>query len=1776
MLSQTAITMDSSYPVSQSGQANGAATSGGAITLEDSTPPDDPGGDLPSPGAGAIVSCDNGISLSVNAQEVSVSTPFQLTITQSEGGDDWTSVTLPANMTYMTDISDFPGNMLNTQYDESSGTLSFQWDPTAAKTSAIELITFSGDSQTITAVSGDLNGSVQIEPADTSMPNPTAEPTPDITPCATSGSSIDVTADPDPTATPDPTPDDPTDTTDLEPSPILTTPSPGSPPVSIDNGISVSVDAPQVTTGSNYTVTISQGDGGDARTSIMLSSGVIFAGSLPDNMINVDYDFDTGALSFEWDADAAQTAAIKLVTYSTDPQYIEAVSGNLSGRVDFAAGQPLIVALAASTDPVITQVYPLTSSVYAGNDMLFVAILRVTGVMTQVTNPKWNLTVSWPLGNDYYVSGISASGFTDIGTPTPLSFPRLASGTPSINSGALSYTFPSNPDFSAGVYMSIVRVGTYNGTTPGSNAARNPNPLVSLTSAFVSQEYNPASSASAQIISNYRNTFTKTALNPTVSPGGTQTFYLVFQVPTISNTPGAVMLNPNSTITIKDMFPPNFTYTAGSAVIVPGSGSLPINSVSQVTVTGVNQGAGSGAGLQFTFTVPNDKAGLTAGRDSFVKVQFSGTFTNAANNTTPRNYASCQFTYYDGYSPTLYSFVDTSVLANNPTVGLYGHYWVYPALPDTQTIPASQNWPAGRIYQDQQSQNRNRNKMNPDGNIKSGESVTSITASMWEQIRVGPSTGQTATTNRADPDYQLKMVRIDNTQYFMYGNIEIRNTSNPSVVARNLTYDPKAGATNITLDTTTDPNYAYIYVNLAANEYVQEIVMQWNNVPTTDNDANQLHMTCYWYLPLAGTYTFGDRHDIQRYTGAAAGTFASTNPGYLTYGYTQRGLSIALVSANTTPVIGVYPKFQNMDTGVLMTGRQQVQAVCTNESASQVALQLPMYVGVLLDPKIVPVGMTAGGGGSPNPANYDSARFTYSGRTLNAGGTGKTLYVFQFNNAPLVSYLNPGDSFTFWLDVDIDPTLTGTVLQAFFTPGVDFTVLNSDGSFDMSHYPQKVSNTLGVGSLGNTCTMTMDYTLGSQTYGLIAKKYVQGNNDGSNFLPPGNADQNVTDQLSAVGHTSANSTVTYKLWFKNTGIDTLDGFTIVDTFPRTGDYGITANAPSLVPLRLSDFGVNTYSASGEQSLHLTGQIPVNASTVYATGGVTTSVMNSISVQYCTSAQVLNLSNDLNTGSVNGQTYDVYVPVGAATPAWQNSVPNYAAVTAIKITFPSTFKLTQGQEGYITFTMYLSDINMPDSYNLIAWNSFAMIGWAETTMQWTKAIEPPKVGVRLTDVEIPFIKVVQNTGGLALPATNFAFHLVQVADASGTAMANPYTDAQTVTQAGGSFRFDVKNFAPGTYFFKLYEDNVTSPADWTCDTATRVVKVVIPDDNSVPTVTDVSNNAAVTSGNPLVFTNNYTKVNPVDVPVPIKKTIDNPMNFTLPGSTFTIELQEAVDQNGAVKSGGYSASKTFTQAGGSDTFTIPSLLPGTYYYLVSEDPITGAGSQNWRSETSPYVIQVVVPTTGPPTVTRVSDSSAVAAASPAEFRNKYGNNLQDVLIGGLKSVTGSPAVNPTFTYDLKLVRYLDSGGTEKTSTVPAHSDTTTTTGGGAFSFTVSLAGLPSGTYYYTVSERGGNDTGWSYDKRFYLVKVVIDASALTSAVTMYLQAGTDSANPDYNNPGTVVSGSVAAFTNIYNESGPIFPNTGGRGKALYTAMGFVVVSLAGIYSHRRRKGLRFTK
>ncbi|MCL2338068.1 MAG: SpaA isopeptide-forming pilin-related protein [Firmicutes bacterium] len=277
---------------------------------------------------------------------------FALHISQGVGGDARTTLTLAPGLMF---AGSLPANMTEVHYDDATQTLSFAWAPGVPRQAAIQLLTATTASRTVSAVSGNLSGSVTITPAGNSLAAPAGAPAAPAEVAA--GSSV--------TQTPATVPGDTYGPAGSGPA--------GNNPAAPANPAELAAPSAAPTEAPEPGLTP------EPNTVLRDTYGAL-------NTSNVAAASDGG-----------QSGTTAVAPAASRPQA--------------AAPAPA----GAGNGQIQVQVYPLSQSVAPGDELYFVAIMNATGMNSDYTNASWDITLNY---DPAYVSYVGATSFSDLTGPT--------------------------------------------------------------------------------------------------------------------------------------------------------------------------------------------------------------------------------------------------------------------------------------------------------------------------------------------------------------------------------------------------------------------------------------------------------------------------------------------------------------------------------------------------------------------------------------------------------------------------------------------------------------------------------------------------------------------------------------------------------------------------------------------------------------------------------------------------------------------------------------------------------------------------------------------------------------------------------------------------------------------------------------------------------------------------------------------------------------------------------------------------------------------------------------------------------------------------------------------------------------------------------------------------------------------------------------------------------------------------------------------------------------
>ena len=384
-------------------------------------------------------------------------------------------------------------------------------------------------------------------------------------------------------------------------------------------------------------------------------------------------------------------------------------------------------------------------------------------------------------------------------------------------------------------------------------------------------------------------------------------------------------------------------------------------------------------------------------------------------------------------------------------------------------------------------------------------------------------------------------------------------------------------------------------------------------------------------------------------------------------------------------------------------------------------------------------------------------------------------------------------------------------------------------------------------------------------------------------------------------------------------------------------------------------------------------------------------------------------------------------------------------------------------------------------------------------------------------------------GLNSTDETFTFRLTQVTDIGGATAAAPlYTDSTTVT-GSGSFSFVIDGLHPGTYFFRIEEDSEAPPEGWVYDNISRIVQVDVSYD-STPSVSIIYPNGGLT------FNNRY-KPSGGSTTIEGKKRVEG---TDIPNQIFSFKLIQVADIEGTPYTEGEAhMDSEITNGAGTFRFAIKDLIPGTYYYQITEVPDNP--DQGWTYDDSVYIAMVVVKDVGEIEYDiEVSYYKDEADAEEIVFTNHFSPpRSTEVVINGNKKITGVDSTDKEFKFLLE--RVTNESGND--IFLPAYREEASTIGAGEFSFI--LSDLLPGTYHFKITENTDDaDVNWQYDRSIHVITVTVSEE---------LEIKINSSN----------GGNELCFTNKFRPSG-ILPETGGIGTNPFTVAAIVFTSVLIIF------------
>lgn len=306
----------------------------------------------------------------------------------------------------------------------------------------------------------------------------------------------------------------------------------------------------------------------------------------------------------------------------------------------------------------------------------------------------------------------------------------------------------------------------------------------------------------------------------------------------------------------------------------------------------------------------------------------------------------------------------------------------------------------------------------------------------------------------------------------------------------------------------------------------------------------------------------------------------------------------------------------------------------------------------------------------------------------------------------------------------------------------------------------------------------------------------------------------------------------------------------------------------------------------------------------------------------------------------------------------------------------------------------------------------------------------------------------NTGA---PDSTFEFELV---DNNGTVL-------QTRTITGeGEFTFDSITYTDeGTFNYTIREKAGTA-SGWTYDKTNYSVVVTVGDVNGQLEATTKVTKEGTDEPAEIVFDNQYKALS-TNAVISGRKIVST----GAPDSQFTFVL---LDENGNELQ-----SKSMIGDGTFSFDPIPYEEEGVYTYTVEERSNNATG---WTYDDTRYTVVVTVTDQGGQLVaTPVTTIEGTTEPTEIVFTNSYKALGTKLTLGGTKNVnSGSPETKFVFTL-------FDANN--------AALETKEIIGSGAFEFST-ISYDEAGVYTYTVVEKRGDETGWTYDDTVYTIVVTV--------------------------------------------------------------------------------------
>ncbi len=396
------------------------------------------------------------------------------------------------------------------------------------------------------------------------------------------------------------------------------------------------------------------------------------------------------------------------------------------------------------------------------------------------------------------------------------------------------------------------------------------------------------------------------------------------------------------------------------------------------------------------------------------------------------------------------------------------------------------------------------------------------------------------------------------------------------------------------------------------------------------------------------------------------------------------------------------------------------------------------------------------------------------------------------------------------------------------------------------------------------------------------------------------------------------------------------------------------------------------------------------------------------------------------------------------------------------------------------------------------------GQGEITFKNTYDVDPTYVVLEAT----------KTLTGRDLIDGEFKFDLIDLDNNNAVIQDNVVLDLQS--DGTGKIAFmPIKFDNAGTYNYRIIEDELDGEGV-TVDTTQYNITIEVIDNlqgNLVATVKVDGTEITGSTASAVVFNNIYTAEGTEVTLEAIKALIgrdliDGEFKFDLYLADETFAKVEALQNDVKLK-----LQENNTGLITFDPITYSEV--GEYYYIILEDETDGLGVTSDKTE---YKVKVEVTDNGLGQLVATVYVNGVQVeediATAITFENRYKAVANEILINGVKTLTGRDLKEGEFTFEL----YSEQG--EKLATAKNTAD-------GKIIFPA-IEVDEAGEYIYTLRETKGNAEGITYDQRVYTVTVDVTDNGKGEFVIGYTY--TDNSGKDYEK---------AEFANTY--TAPVVPD-----------------------------------